>query len=136
LEGGENRKDKTRNVQSIVRVIRDAIDGVPIFKPKEEAMLFVMFMGWRPGVTREQSDEALARRAQWQYPEGVNVLGEYWTSSPAAAVVSIAEADDYESLMEINLTWGDVFTISAFPATTAEEGLEMGARIMQRRDAT
>ena len=98
-------------------------------------MLFVMFMGWKPGVTREQTDEALARRAQWQPPEGVNILGEYWIANPEATVVSIAEADDYESIMEINMAWGDVFNISTFPATTAKEGLEMGARIMQRRTA-
>lgn len=99
-------------------------------------MLFVMFMGWKPGVTGEQTDDALARRAQWQYPAGVNVLGEYWITNPDPTVVSIVEADAYESIMEISMAWGDVFNISAFPATTAKEGLEMGARIMQRRTAT
>jgi hypothetical protein len=31
-------------------------------------MLFVMTMKWRPGLTRDQRDSALMRRAQWQYP--------------------------------------------------------------------
>ena len=31
------------------------------------------------------------------------------------------------------MTWGDVFDINAVPATTAEEGLRLGQRIMERR---
>ena len=40
-------------------------------------MLFVMTMKRQPGLTRDQRDSALMRRAQWQPPEGVRVLGEY-----------------------------------------------------------
>ncbi len=96
-------------------------------------MLYVMTLSWKPGLSREQMDGALARRSQWQYPPGMKPVGEYWLSSPSATVVSIFEADSYEPIMEVGLTWGDVFDIITVPATTVEEGLTMGQRIMARR---
>jgi len=98
-------------------------------------MLFVMTMKWQPGLTRDQRDSALMRRAQWQYPEGVRVLGEYWPSSESVAVVSIFETDDHGALMEIGLTWGDIFQMEVSPAVTAEDGLRLGAAAMGRRPA-
>jgi hypothetical protein len=92
-----------------------------------------MTLSWKPGLSREQMDEALIRRSQWQYPEGLTSIGEYWTSSPSLAVLSIFEADSYESIMEVGFFWGDVFDIQTVPATTAEEGLRMGQAIMERR---
>ena len=96
-------------------------------------MLYVMTLSWKSGLTREQMDGALIRRSQWQYPEGIKSIGEYWTSSPSQTVVSIFEADSYEPIMEVGLVWGDVYDIITVPATTPEEGLQMGQRIMERR---
>ena len=96
-------------------------------------MLYVMTMSWKSGLSREQTDGALIRRSQWQYPASVKLVGEYWTSSPSATVISIFEADSYEPIMEIGLVWGDVFDIQTVPATTPEEGLKMGQAIMERR---
>ena len=44
-------------------------------------MLFVALLGTKPGNTFQ---EGVARRLQWEYPEGMNVLAEYWleTESP------------------------------------------------------
>ena len=96
-------------------------------------MLFVMTLKWQPGLTREQRDGALMRRAQWQYPAGVNLIGEYWPSSESVAVVSIFEADDHGALMEIGFTWGDTFQIEMCPAVSAEMGLRLGPEAMARR---
>ena len=95
-------------------------------------MLFVMLFSWKPGLSPEVTNEALARRAQWETPAGVKEVGEYWLSTPSPTVISIFEADEYEPLMEIGLAWGDFFDITTVPATTAEEGLKLGAQIMQR----
>ena len=92
-----------------------------------------MSLSWRSGLTREQRDEALIRRSQWEYPAGMKVVGEYWLSSGSPTVLSIVEADDFEPILEIGMTWGDVFEINTTPATTPEEGLQMGQRIMERR---
>ena len=96
-------------------------------------VLYVMTMEWQPGLTREQRDGALIRRSQWTYPDGVTVRGEYWPASEHTAVVSIFETDDYGSIMEIALTWSDVFQIDTTPAITAEDGLRVGAEAMGRR---
>lgn len=53
-----------------------------IFQREEAAVLYVTVLGWKPGVTAEQITESLSRRAQWQYPEGIRVLGEYLAAGP------------------------------------------------------
>jgi hypothetical protein len=98
-------------------------------------MIYVWTASWKPGLSREQADGALMRRAQWQYPEGVKVHGEYWLASSSPAVVSIFEADTYAPIMELGMTWGDVFDITCTPAITPQEGLRQGPEIMQRRPA-
>jgi len=96
-------------------------------------VLFVMTLKWQPGLSRDQRDGALSRRAQWNYPDGVKLHGEYWPSSESVAVVSIFEADDHAALMEIGFTWGDTFQIEINPAVSAEDGLRMGPEVMSRR---
>ena len=96
-------------------------------------MLFVMTMKWKQGLTREQSDAALARRAQWESPKGMNEVGEFWLASSDIAVVVIFEADSFEPIYEVGDTWGDVFDIEVTPAIEASEGLKIGPEVMSRR---
>jgi len=96
-------------------------------------VLYVMTLSWQSGLTREQRDGALARRAQWQFPPGLTVKGEYWTAAEDPAVVVVFEAGEFTPLMEISLTWGDVFRIATYPALTAEEGLQVGPAALERR---
>jgi len=49
------------------------------------------------------------------------------------AVVSVFETDDPGSLLEIGLTWGDVFQLEVSPAVSAEDGLRLGPEAMARR---
>jgi hypothetical protein len=95
-------------------------------------MLFVMILEWQPGLSKEQIDGALGRRAQWNYPEGVRLIGEYWPMSADVPVLSIFETDDHAALMEITFTWGDVFKIDMHPAVSAEDGLRLGPDAMAR----
>lgn len=98
-------------------------------------MLYAMLLSWKPGLSREQMDGALIRRAQWKYPAGMKVLGEYWLSAPSPTVVLMLEASEFEPIFETEMTWGDVFDITVVAATTPEEGLRLGQQIMQRRPA-
>lgn len=98
-------------------------------------MLYVMTLKWQQGLSREQRDGALMRRAGWNYPNGVKLHGEYWPSSEILAVVSVFETDDPAALMELGFTWGDVFQIEITPAVTAEDGLRIGPEVMARRQA-
>ncbi len=85
-------------------------------------MLFVALLTLRPGTTFQEGG---ARRLQWQYPEGVNVLGEYWLETDSPRVVSIMEAEGMAPFGAIRMDWGDMFEIDVFPAATAEQGMQM-----------
>ena len=92
-----------------------------------------MTLKWQPGLTREQRDGALMRRAQWRYPQGVTLHGEYWPASENVNVLSIFETGDQAALLGIALTWSDVFQIEVSPAVTAEDGLRLGPEVLARR---
>ena len=98
-------------------------------------MIYVWLASWQSGLTREQRDGALARRAEWQFPDGLDVLGEYWPATGDPAVVAIFETDAFPAIMELDLEWGDVFDIVCVPACTPEQGLQWGAEILARRGA-
>ncbi len=90
-------------------------------------MLFVALLKATAGTTNERT----ARRAQWQYPEGIQPVAEYWLQTADPTVVSIFEADSVAPIMATLAEWGDVFDISVFPAVTAEEGLQLAQQMMQ-----
>ncbi len=98
-------------------------------------MLYTMLLHWKAGVDREQMDGALVRRSRWQYPAGAEVIGEYWLGTHSPAVIAVFEASDFAPILEMQMTWGDVFDIVVVPATTPEEGLRLGPEILQRRPA-
>ncbi len=90
-------------------------------------MLFVALLKPR-GTTTFQ--EGVARRLQWDYPQGVRVLGEYWLETESPRVVSIMEADGMEAFGQIRMHWNEMFEIEVFPAVTGEQGMEMARQAM------
>jgi Domain of unknown function (DUF3303) len=97
---------------------------------------FVALLSFRPSVPTAERDGALARRATWKYPQGVDVIAEYWPASASVQVVSIFSADNFEALLELELEWNDVFEIAIYPAVAAEEGLRMGPDVFARLSRT
>jgi hypothetical protein len=95
-------------------------------------MDFVALMRFRPSVPAAERDAASARRAGWQYPDGVKVLAEYWPMSGEYQVVSIVSAETIEPVMEIVFEWHDVFDIVVNPAISADEGLRVGPELFGR----
>ena len=93
-------------------------------------MLFVVLLKTKPGSTFQEGG---ARRLQWEYPEGMNVLAEYWLETDAPRVVSIVEADSMAPFGAIRMAWGDLFEIEVFPAVTAEQGMEMLRQAMSEQ---
>ena len=85
-------------------------------------MLFVALLTTKPGSTFQEGG---SRRLQWTYPEGVNVLGEYWLETDAPRVVSVMEAESMAPFGQIRMHWGDLFEIEVFPAVTSQQGMEM-----------
>ena len=89
-------------------------------------MLFVALLNSKAGSPKER----IARRAKWQYPQGVKPIEEYWLQTSSPDVVSIFEADSVAPIMATLAEWGDVFDISVFPAITATEGLKLAKQMM------
>lgn len=98
-------------------------------------MEYVTLLRSQEGLSRKDRDGTLMRRLEWEYPQGVELIAEYWPQAHDPAVVSIVRTDDVAALMEINLTWGDVFDVRIFPAISAQQGLEVGPEALKRRNA-
>jgi hypothetical protein len=95
-------------------------------------MDYVALLRFRASVPAAERDGALMRRAAWKYPDGVRVIAEYWPTAAAVTVVTIFSADSFDSLMELELEWGDVFDIDIHPAVSADEGLRIGPEVFGR----
>ena len=95
-------------------------------------MEFVGFLRFRPSVSAAERDAALLRRASWQYPEGVEVISEYWPMSSEYQVVTTFRAESFAPVMEVQFEWNDVFDISIYPAVSADEGLRIGPDVFGR----
>jgi len=96
-------------------------------------MDFVVLLKFRSSVSAAEADAGLGRRAAWKYPEGVQVIAEYWPLSSAVQVVSILSADSVvKKIMEIVFEWNDVFDIDVYPAVSADEGLRIGSEVFPR----
>lgn len=95
-------------------------------------MLYVAILHWKDGIPAEKMQEAQQRRAQWQYPASVKLIGEYWPlAAGAPTVVSVFEAQDAAPVFETVLTWQDIFDIDVYPAVTAEEGIRLAMQMAQ-----
>jgi Protein of unknown function (DUF3303) len=90
-------------------------------------MMFVALLKTRGNNTFQ---EGVARRMQWDYPEGVRVLGEYWLETESPRVVSIMEAGSMDVFGQIRVHWNDMFEIEIFPAVTGEQGMKMARQAM------
>jgi hypothetical protein len=84
-------------------------------------MLFVALFKTVPGFTEERVE----RRLEWEPPEGVKVVGEYWLQTQDPAVIVVCEADHIRQLWATFGPWNKYFDISIYPAVEAHEGLEM-----------
>ena len=90
-------------------------------------MLFVALLKNRAAGTFQ---EGVARRMQWDYPEGANVLAEFWLETEAPRVIAVMEAENMDVFGQIRMDWGDMFEIEVFPALTGEQGMEMARQAM------
>lgn len=95
-------------------------------------MLFVALLKNKPGSTFREGG---TRRLQWSYPEGLNVLGEYWLETGSPRVVAVMEAESMAPFGQLRMVWGDLFEIEVYPAVTGEQGMEMLRQAMADQSA-
>jgi hypothetical protein len=91
-------------------------------------MLFVTLLKTRAGTSKER----IARRLEWQYPAGMQLVAEYWLQTPDPNVIVVAEADSIASMMAATSAWDDVHDITVIPAVTAEEGMAIARQAMAK----
>ena len=92
-------------------------------------MLFVSLLKTRAGTTKER----IARRLEWQYPEGARPVAEYWLQTPDPTVVAVTESDSVGPIMAVVADWDDVFDITVIPAVTAEERMAIARQAMAKK---
>jgi len=95
-------------------------------------MLYTSIMRFKPNLTQEEHELALAQRDIWRYPRGMKVLGEYWLSSPDIAVICLFETEDISAILEMELNWNRFFDIEVVPSIPVEEGLKLSKEIVAR----
>ena len=89
-------------------------------------MLFVALLKATGGTPQER----IARRMQWDYPEGIRPVAEYWPQAVEPTVISVFEAESNAAIMALTMAWNDVFDITVVPAVTAEQGLALAKQMM------
>ena len=87
-------------------------------------MKFVALYSQKQANDQATMAEAMGRRADYQFPTGMRLIGEYWSSNSNPCVVAIYEADDPAALLINSVSWLDMFDIQVFPVTTYEEVLD------------
>ena len=87
-------------------------------------MKFATLWSLKESVDLTKLSEAVGRRADYEFPEGLEIVAEFWTSMSSPAVILIFETDNAASLMINAATWIDVFDVQVFPVNTWQEGLE------------
>ena len=93
-------------------------------------MLFICLFNLREKAST--MEERLAMRANWTYPEGMNVLAEYWLHTSRPYSITIFEADDIAPIVLSYAAWEDMFDITIVPAISAEDGLKMAQQLMAK----
>ena len=58
-------------------------------------MLFVALLKLRDQAAGD-FQEGVTRRMQWDYPEGANVLAEYWLETDSPRVIAVMEAESMD----------------------------------------
>lgn len=93
-------------------------------------MKFIALWSLKEGVDQAKLAEIMGRRAEWEFPQGMTLIAEYWSPRNAPAVVSIFEVDDAATLMINSVAWVDALEVDIFPVVTWEEGLEKLTRYL------
>ena len=78
-------------------------------------MDYVAFLRFRASVPAAERDGALMRRAAWKYPDDVRVIAETGPRRGGDGGHHFS-ADSFDSLLELELEWGDVLDIDIHPA--------------------
>jgi hypothetical protein len=89
-------------------------------------MLFISLLSTKSATAQER----IAKRMEWNFPEGIKLLGEYWLLADSPRVITVWESDNPAAMAGMYVAWEDMFDITTIPAITGEQGLELAKKAM------
>ena len=95
-------------------------------------MLFVAMLTYRPGLPAEKMQESLPRRALWQAPANLKILGEYVLLGEGPGrphVIAIGETEDIAAVFRMYTSWNDLFDVSITPAVSVEQAYQLSQQL-------
>lgn len=84
-------------------------------------MLYAALGKVRPGTQQQRT----VLRLDWDYPEGVKVMGEYWLETPDPAVVVFFGAEHIGQIWTALAGWDEFIEFTVVPAIEAKDGLAL-----------
>ncbi|MBN2488259.1 MAG: hypothetical protein JXA98_04455 [Methanosarcinaceae archaeon] len=73
-------------------------------------MLFINIVTWEP----KDNDEVLIGFLKWQYPEGINVIGE-WSDLSSCRHVVVYDVENADTYAAAVLPWRHICKFDSFP---------------------
>jgi hypothetical protein len=67
----------------------------------------------------------VSRRAKWNWPADLRVIGECWIPNNDPTLIAILETEDVGAVVRAATDWEDVFDLTVLPAMTAERVLQL-----------
>jgi len=94
-------------------------------------MKFIGLFHLKHDVNQARVNEVIARRIEYKFPDGVQLINEYWTPTKLA-VVATFEADDPAALMMNTINWLDAFDAEIIPAVEFGEAVKKLPRMLRK----
>jgi hypothetical protein len=88
-------------------------------------MLFVDIITWEP----KDNDEVLKRFMNWEYPEGIKVVGEWGDLSSCRHIV-VYDAKSSEAYAAGMFPWRDICRFDSFPAMAPDDTMKFMEKYM------
>ncbi|MBN2488260.1 MAG: hypothetical protein JXA98_04460 [Methanosarcinaceae archaeon] len=73
-------------------------------------MMFIDIITWE----QKDNDEVLLRFVKWEYPEGINVIGE-WADLSSCRYVVVYDAENADAYAAGTLPWRYICKFDSFP---------------------
>ena len=90
---------------------------------RERRMLLMTILTWEP----EKRDDVIKRRAEWEYPQGMRLIGE-WSDLAGGRVFSLVEVDDPNVILAAASDWEDLTKLEVTPVMETEEVKKLWAK--------
>ncbi|WP_406661860.1 DUF3303 family protein [Methanolobus sp. ZRKC3] len=89
-------------------------------------MLFIDIVTWEP----KDNDEVTNLFSNWEYPEGIKVIGE-WIDLSNCRTVVVYDAENAEAYVAATFPWRDICYFDSFPVMESTELMKLMSEKMK-----